>query len=402
MTSGDTVGQDGVPPLLEPHLPAGFAHEEFASRLNAVRAVMAERRLDALCVVGPENIYYLSGLNHQGYFSLTLLVVPMEGPLVMVARTVERATITSHAPGCVHVAYDDDEDPATAVVQALDAATSPGATVGVELGARFFPPVLWDRVRAARPNRAWIDTSGLVLDIRAAKSPAELVFVRRAAEISDCAVQAGIAAARPGSSERAVAAAIYHEMILAGSEHAGFPPLIRATDILGHEHVTWGDRELRVGTGLLMELSASVYRYHAPLSRMVFLGEPPTGASAAAEIALAGLDAIGTALRPGAHAGDVYTSWQQTINHGLGHSRYRRHHCGYAVGIGFPPSWIGGTFVALRPGSELVIRAGMVFHVLSWLLGQPPGDYCVSDTMVVTADGCERLTTTPRQPVIVS
>jgi Xaa-Pro dipeptidase len=94
---------------------------------------------------------------------------------------------------------------------------------------------------------------------------------------------------------------------------------------------------------LFMELSASVGRYHAPLSRMVYLGKAPRGTERAAEIAAIGLDAIRTALRPGAVSGEVYAAWQQVIDDGLGHARHRRHHCGYAVGIGFPPSWVGGS-----------------------------------------------------------
>jgi Xaa-Pro dipeptidase len=43
-----------------------------------------------------------------------------------------------------------------------------------------------------------------------------------------------------------------------------------------------------------------------------------------------------------------------------------------------------------------VLRAGMVFHVLSWLLGQRPGDYCVSDTVVVAPEGGRFLTRTIR------
>lgn len=48
--------------------------------------------------------------------------------------------------------------------------------------------------------------------------------------------------------------------------------------------------------------------------------------------------------------------------------------------------------MGLRPGSELRLRAGMVFHLMSWLLGSSRGDLLLSDTVVVTDDGCERLT----------
>lgn len=98
----------------------------------------------------------------------------------------------------------------------------------------------------------------------------------------------------------------------------------------------------------------------------------------------------------------MYAAWQRVVDRGLGHSRYRRHHCGYAVGIGFPPSWVGGAGVAgLRAGGTTQIQEGMTFHVLSWLLGQEPADYVVSDTVLVTPDGGEILTTTRRDPIVV-
>ncbi|MGH3356243.1 MAG: aminopeptidase P family N-terminal domain-containing protein, partial [Nocardioidaceae bacterium] len=189
-------------PPVEPYVSHDFGAEEFDNRHRAVRAEMRERGLDALLVVGPENIYYLTGLNYQGYFSLTMLVVPLDGPTLLVAREMESATIAVQAPACTHIGYGDDTEPARAVVDAVTRVTEPGATVGVELAAMFFPPGVWDPLRSTLPDRAWIDASGLVVDIRAVKSPAELACIRRAARISDRAVQAGIAAASSDTTER--------------------------------------------------------------------------------------------------------------------------------------------------------------------------------------------------------
>ena len=103
-------------------------------------------------------------------------------------------------------------------------------------------------------------------------------------------------------------------------------------------------------------------------------------------------DAIG----PGARAGDVYAAWQAVVDR-AGLVGYRRHHCGYSVGIGFPPSWSGGgTPRGLRRGSDLELCAGMVFHLMSWLLRTGRGDSFLSDTIVVTETGCEFLTTVDR------
>jgi len=364
---------------------------------------MAERGLAALCLVSPENIYYLVGLNHQGYFAFSLLVLPLDGQPLLVTRAMERATIAAQAPGSAHLTFGDDEEPVVAAECAIRQVTGAGDRVGIERGSMSLPVGVWEPLRQGLDDVKWVDGSGIVEAIRAVKSPAEIELVRRAAAISDRAVRAGMSVAASGVTDREIAATVYAEMLLAGSEHPGFPPLIRTRDLLLHEHVTGPlGHVLSTQDSLMMELSASVGRYHAPLTRMLHVEPAPAGIDRAAELAIAGLEAVRAALRPDALVGEVYAAWQQVIDEGLGHSRYRRHHCGYLVGIGFPPSWVGGSaVVGLRGGDDLLIRPGMVFHVLSWILGQLPPDYVVSDTVLVTPSGGELLTTTPRGAAVV-
>ena len=166
-------------------------------------------------------------------------------------------------------------------------------------------------------------------------------------------MQAGLDAVRVGVNAREIAAAVYRTMIGHGGDYPGMAPFIRFRDALLQEHVTWPDREVVRGDSVFFELSASVARYHAPLTRMAYVGEPPDGTEVAGRIAADALHAVTAALVPGARACDVYAAWQDVVNSGLGHDRYRRHHCGYQVGIGFPPSWVGGpAVVGLRSDSR--------------------------------------------------
>jgi Xaa-Pro dipeptidase len=383
-------------------LGAAFPPEEHDARVSAARAAMEERGVAALLLASPEDIYYLIGLNHVGYFAVTLLVLPLEGPPLLVARAMEGPTVRVQSPRCVHVAYEDGEDPADAAVGALRDAGLDASALGTDGSTMYLPPAVHERIQAGLRDVRWTDVGELVARRRMVKSPREVDQVRRAAAISDRALQTGLAAAMEGATEREVAAAIYAELIGAGSESPAVPPLVRSTPTLAFEHITWSDRPLARGDALFIELSASVARYHAPLSRFAHIGEARARLDDVAGHALAALDAIRGALRPGARAGEVYDAWQATVDAGLGHSRYRRHHCGYVTGIGFAPSWTGpGAPVGLRPGQDLVLREGMVFHVFSWILGQGPADYGVSDTALVTAEGCELLTTTAREPIII-
>jgi Xaa-Pro dipeptidase len=122
----------------------------------------------------------------------------------------------------------------------------------------------------------------------------------------------------------------------------------------------------------------------------------PPEAVEAAETALAGLVAGRGALRPGVRTGEVFAAWQRAVGGGPS-----RHHCGYLVGIGYPPSWVGGAEVlGIRPGGDVEVRAGMVFHLMSWI--ERPAGHVLSDTVLVTDDGCELLTTVSREPAVVA
>jgi Xaa-Pro dipeptidase len=379
-----------------------LAADEHADRVTATRRAMAQQGLDVLCLTGPEDIYYLTGLDHQGYFAFTMLVVPATGQPVIVTRHMEATTMRVQIPQVRHQAYRDFEDPADAVLTVLRAQPD-AARVGVDQAGMWFPVEIHHHVAAGLPGVDLVDGSRIVPQLRSVKSPTEQALVRDAADLSSRGMKAGIEAIAVGVNARDVAAAVYAEMIGHGSDPPGCAPFIRFRDALLQEHRGWENRVVAAGDSVFLELSASVRRYHAPLTRMVYVGEPPPGTERAARIASDALDAVTSALRPGVPAGSVYSEWQRVVDNGLGHHDYRRHHCGYQVGIGFPPSWVGGPHVVgLRSDATWAIEEGMTFHVLSWLLDQEPADFVLSDTVLATGRGGEVLTVAPREPIVVS
>lgn len=378
-----------------------FTLEEHQDRIAAVRDDLRRDGVDALCVTGPEDVYYLTGLDHMGHFAFTALVLPAIGDPMIVAREMEHTTLSVQVPWCRHVAFRDHEHPADALLAALREITGV-RRVGVDKAGMWFPIESWERLSAGLPGTEWADTSRLVAAHRQVKSPAEIACVRRAAELSSSAMEAGLAAIRVGANERDVAAAIYADLVGRGSEYPAMAPLIRFRDALLQEHVTWGDRTIEPGDAVFVEMSGAAGRYHAPLARMAYVGEPPPGTDVAAEIARDGLTAVIETLLPGTPAGEVYAAWKRVVDRGLGHDRYHRHHCGYQVGVGFPPSWVGGPHVVgLRSDSTWPVRAGMTFHAFSWLMGQEPADFVLSDTVLVTEEGGRLLTTVTREPIVV-
>jgi Xaa-Pro dipeptidase len=166
------------------------------------------------------------------------------------------------------------------------------------------------------------------------------------------------------------------------------------------EHGGWTDRRLSAVDTLFVELSGCYKHYHAPMGRLIFIGEAPPGAERVAEVAIAAFEAVVENLVEGALAADVYEKWQAVLDK-AGLSHYTRHHCGYQMGLGFPPGWTGGgKVVGLRRFSDMVIKAGMTFHVLSWLVGSGQGDYLVTNAAAAGASKGENLIDYPMAVVV--
>jgi Xaa-Pro dipeptidase len=378
-----------------------FGREVYAERRRRAMEAVAAAGLDVLLVTIPENIYYLIGLDHFGYFAFHLLVVPAHGEPVLVARRMEHVTIGRDVPDLRFEGYGDDDDIAAHCVGVVGAATSDPRHIGMEESSLYLLPTVARAVREAFPRAAFQDATEMATAHRLVQSPLELTITRQTAAVSDAMTAAALSTAGVGVTEREIAAAAVAAMLGAGGEPPAFWPFVRATGRFNEDHTTWTDYPLRPGDGLFVELSGSIGRYHAPMGRLMFVGEAPPGAEAVSTVCIAAFDAARDAAVPGARAGDVYAGWQAVVDDaGLAH--YRRHHCGYATGIGFPPSWSGsGVPRALRPGSPNLLQEGMVFHMMSWMLGTGHGDYFVSDAVAITPTGGERLTTGPRELLVV-
>jgi Xaa-Pro dipeptidase len=368
-----------------------FDQEEIEGRIAALRAELIAAHLDAAIIAAPENVFYLTGLDHWGYFAPHLLIVPLSGSPVLVTRAMERVTIEKQVTTALFRGHSDSQTAADEAGRVLRDLKLANGRIGLECWTSGLSHGLASALEETTAAR-WIDISGVVDELRLVKSPAEQQFLRQAATVSEAAAHAAIAAIGDGAEEADVAAECCAAMVRAGGQPPGFGPFIRPQSRLGEEHATWGDGRFRTGEAVFLELSGCVARYHAPLGRIIRIGGIADEDAYMATIAQKAFDATIGTLRPGRTAREVYQAWQEIVDD-AGLSHYRRHHCGYCVGIGMPPSWTGGNnVVGLRPDSDLTIRSGMSFHILSWLMNTGHGNHFLSNTVLVTDAATEVLT----------
>jgi Xaa-Pro dipeptidase len=374
-----------------------FTDAEIARRLEALRAEFGRLDLDAGVLAAPESVFYFTGLDHWGYFAPHLLIVPVLGTPVLVTRAMEQVSVANMVRAAEFRGHSDSETAADMAARVLKDMSPSAKRIGIECWAAGMSHGLALSLKG-QVDAGWTDISGLVDRMRRVKSPEEQALMRAAARVTDAATGAAIDAIGAGVPEREVAAVCLAAMTRAGGDPPAFGPFIRPAHRLGEEHTTWGDGVYEAGQPVFLELAGCVGRYHAPNGRLVHVGPASDQDLAIAEVAGEAFAAVLGALKPGARARDVYAAWQAVVD-AAGLARYRRHHCGYLVGLACPPSWTGGnTVTGLRHDSDLEIETGMSFHILSWLMGSGRGDFFLSNCVLLGADGPEVLTTTPAGP----
>lgn len=385
--------------------PVPFSADEYHERLRNTQRRMRDRGLDVLLVTDPANLFYLSGYDaYSFYVPQILVVVPGWDQPVWIGREQDltcalETTWLDRENLCLYTDdfVDSERHPMGFVVDRLSDWGVAGGTVGVEMDAYYYTAHAHRAFERALPPGATVrDATKLVNALRAVKSDREVQYHRQAAKISGHAMAAGIDAIEPGvrkcDAAAAVHGALYRGTDGIGGDYPAIVPLMPAGEGTGSPHLTWTQETYEDGEPVILELAGVVNRYHSPLTRTLFLGEPPAAAREAATVIIDGIEAALDAVAPGVTAESVEAAWREEIEGTMVEKESR---IGYSTGIGYPPTWLDRT-VSLRPGDEAELRLNMVFHLI-------PGvwfdDYGIelSETFRVTDDGAEVLTEFPRE-----
>lgn len=391
--------QEGTGPRVEA-LP--FSDAEFGRRLAAVRRTMVRHDLAAFISFTPENIYYLTGHDSPGYYFYQACVVTHNRPPINVLRRIETTNTMGRGWARLAVAYEDRDDPVAATLGLLHELGVAAKTVGAEADSWFVSPRRYAALRQGleQAGGRLADTADVVEEPRVIKSAEELVYIRAAARAAERGMHAAIAASREGTTENEVAAATSAELIRAGAEYAGLPPFITSGPRTSLCHSTWAGRTYAAGDVLNYELPGVVKRYCAALFRCGTVGKPSGEVAARAAAAREALEQVIATIKPGATSGEVHEASKAAFQrHGLG--ALLGHRTGYSVGINYPPDWGEGWLMSIWDGDGRPLRAGMTFHLVPGVYDLGRYTIIISETVLVTEQGCEVLTRFPRDLFVI-
>jgi Xaa-Pro aminopeptidase len=243
-------------------------------------------------------------------------------------------------------------------------------------------------------NIELVSTAGLVEGLRRVKDEQELAAMREAAARSDDLFAELVEQRFIGRTERELAWWIERSFREAGAEQLAFPSIVAAGLTGASPHAEPGENVVEPGMLVTVDTGCVVAGYCSDCTRTFATGTPSQQLldmyELCLEAQLAGLAAVG----PGVSGKDADAASRTPIEEaGLG-SAYG-HGLGHGVGIEVHEA------PTLRPESTDVLEAGNTVSVEPGIYVPGVGGVRIEDLVLVTGNGCERLTQFPKELITV-
>jgi len=250
-------------------------------------------------------------------------------------------------------------------------------------------------LKAQAPARTrFASLSGIVETLRMVKSAEEIAVMRRSAEINSQAFAETLKKGTPGLRESEVAAGLEYRLRCHGADKAAFETIVASGARSALPHAQPTGASLRHNQLLLIDMGAVFGGYASDMTRMAFLGRPGRKVQRLYGAVLRAQIAALEAVREGVTAADVDRKARQVLRE-AGLDRFFVHSTGHGLGLEIhePPR------LGLQDATQL--HEGMAITIEPGVYLQGFGGIRIEDTVVVKKDGCEVLTPTSKELLVL-
>jgi len=233
------------------------------------------------------------------------------------------------------------------------------------------------------------DKSELVSHFRVVKSPAEITYVKKAANLADKAMEAAWAHAHAGVNESKILAEMQGAVFNGGGDYPANEFIIGSGKNALLCRYQSEKRNLDKMDQLSIEWAGTYKHYHSAMFRTIPIGKINDKQKKMYGACIETLKACENKLKPGFTAGEVFDVHAKTFDK-QGYKNSRMNACGYSLGALFAPNWMD--WPMLYTGNPYVIQPGNVFF-MHMILMDSDNELAMNlgETYLVTENGNERL-----------
>lgn len=230
--------------------------------------------------------------------------------------------------------------------------------------------------------------SSFVAALRKIKDKHEIELMCKAGELTSKGMQAASEAIKPGVKEYEVAAEIEYAMRKRGSGGTAFETIVASGPSSAFPHGGCSDREIHSGDFVVVDIGATYRNYCSDMTRTLVAGKASAKQQKIYNIVQKAQETAFQTMKAGVAVLEVDGAARKTIGD-AGYADYFVHRLGHGVGLEVHEQ------PTLGPFSPDILEAGNVVSVEPGIYLPRFGGVRIEDTVLVTKNGAEKLTTGP-------
>jgi len=373
----------------------------YQRRIDSLQKSLQEEKLAAMIVTSWENLWYLTGIEHlyrqTKITSQMVLVVPADGEITFIPTQGFSHSVPVEYPHVKRVLpYSEDTEifPFKSrwqcASEAIDSYNISGEHIGVEVGTLTVPS--YTQLESEIKNNTLVHADLILMNLRSVKDEEELDRMRRAAKLTDKILDEVMRQYLvPGITEWEIACRLRKRALLNDVE-------VSFTQVFSgcrnnFQNIESSGKRVEEHEVVLVDYGINFRGYSTDITRAFCLGEPTEKqkdtCKIVAEIMLGAIDM----MKPGVLTGEVDDYVRKSYEK-YGVAEMWRHRTGHGMGVQFC-EW---PYLAGPEKTE--IKANMIFAVEPGIY-YPDFGIRLEDNVIVHEDGCENMTQSSREIVVI-
>ena len=369
-----------------------FSKEEFQKRKKKVLDSMKKQNLDALLMFRQESMYWLTGYDTFGYVFFQTLVFDRRGNVILLTRApdLRQAQNTSNIKDIRIWVDEDGSNPTDDLKKILNELELKNKKIGIEYESYGMTGRNALRLNKSLENFCeFEDQSELITKLRVIKSKEEILYVRKAAELADLALNQAWKHAKAGVNEAKILAEMQKVVLEEGGDYPANEYIIGSGSNALLCRYQAEKRTLSNTDQLSLEWAGTFKHYHSAMFRTIPIGKADPKHIKMHEACIEALSNCVKTLVPGNKLGEVFDAHAITFDN-LGYNKARMNACGYSLGCTFSPNWMDWPMIYTRNPYE--IKPGNIFFMHMILMdSENKVAMNLGETYLITNKGNERL-----------
>jgi Xaa-Pro aminopeptidase len=342
-------------------------------RINHIKRILREDKVDGILITNLENVHYLSGFTGS---DAALLITENKGYFLTDSRYTTQAR--EEVSGFEVVQYKKKIEGLSNLMNDLElrGIGFEGQDLTYQAHKEFAEKV---------SGGEFIPINERVKNIRTVKGNGEIALIKKAIDIASKSLRENVWRITPGNHEREVALELEFSMRRNGADNIAFDTIVVSGDRSALPHGKPSEKKIHNGDFVIIDFGARYGGYYSDETRTFFCGKPNRRQKEVYQIVKDAHDKAISSVRPGMKATEVDAVARGWIKD-AGYGEYFGHGTGHGVGLAVHENPVIGY------ESEDVVEEGMVFTIEPGIYIPGWGGVRIEDMVLVTENGCEVLT----------